>query len=348
MGELVRRDALAGIGHAEGDVVSFPGGRDGDRPPARGVTQGVRYEVRDDLTDPDGVDVDDREALLRFDDERDTGLCCLRAEGGFGGLEQLARLEPLPVEPERSRLGVREQLEIVQETTHHARLVGDLGEVVGARLVDPVGHPFDVRSDHGQRRPELVCDVGEQVPPLFLVRFEPFGHAVERASEVAHVGRSLYGRARREVALGDLPRCIHHPADRPGGPADRAPERHEPQDQQHGEDEEPREEPAMVVTPSDPPSAERGAQPSGDEDEQEEQSDPDRDASEEPTAHRAPALRRARREGFVGGPPRGAEPGAPARAAGAVMHRRTDSRRRAPSGRIEASRASARSSVGCS
>jgi hypothetical protein len=79
-------------------------------PPGGGVTQRVRYEVGDDLTDPDGVDVDDREVLLGVDDERDTGVSRLRAEGGFGGLEQLAGLDPLPVEPERSRLGVREQL----------------------------------------------------------------------------------------------------------------------------------------------------------------------------------------------------------------------------------------------
>ena len=220
----------------------------------------------------------------------------LRPVGGLGGLDELAGLEPLAVQAQRAGLGVREQLEVVEQPRHHRGLGADQREVVAARLVQPVGHPLDVRpriTESGVRS-SCATSASRLRRCSSLVSSRSAIRLKARARSRTSGGPCTVALA-RVVALGDARRRIHDLADRSRGPAHEPAEREEADEQQDREGQEPRAPAAPTVEPA----AERRPQPSGDEHEQEEQPDPDRNPAEEPSAHRAPVLGGTGREGLV-------------------------------------------------
>ena len=89
------------------------------------------------------------------------------------------------VERERARLGQRERAQVVDEPAEHARLVEHDLDVGRIGRVDPVHDRLEVALDDGQRRPQLVADLGEEVAALALVGLEAGGHRVEAGHELA-------------------------------------------------------------------------------------------------------------------------------------------------------------------
>ena len=86
---------------------------------------------------------------------------------------------------ERPALGQGERPEIVDEAAEDVRLVEDRGQVRLVCRMDAIDDRLEVALHDGQRCPQLVADIGEQAPPLALVRFEPICHRVEPAEQRA-------------------------------------------------------------------------------------------------------------------------------------------------------------------
>ena len=117
-------------------------------------------------------------------------------------------------------LGQGERPQVVDQPAEDARLVEDRApRCVRVGRIDAVDDRLEVALDDGQRRPQLVADVGEQRPALALVGLEPLGHRVE--ADVQLVDQARPARRRR---LGRRPgRSSRRP--RPGAwrrPAGRA------------------------------------------------------------------------------------------------------------------------------
>ena len=90
------------------------------------------------------------------------------------------------------------------------------------RRVDAVDDRLEVALDDGQRRPQLVADVGEEGPPLALVGLEPLGHRVEARGSARASARPRLAAAGRRGPSSRRPRPagrLDQPVERsPGGP----------------------------------------------------------------------------------------------------------------------------------
>ena len=154
---------------------------------ARRVADRVRDEVRQDLPDPDGIDVEEGQVGGRLDDEIDAGLGGGRRERGGRLAEQDVRVGRLPMEGQGARLRERDRPEVVDEALQDVRLLDEPGQVGLVGGMDAVGDGLEVAAEHGQRRSQLVAHVGEQRPPLLLVRLESRGHRVEGPGQLAQL-----------------------------------------------------------------------------------------------------------------------------------------------------------------
>ena len=75
--------------------------------------------------------------------------------------------------------------------------------------MDAVEDRLDVALDDGERRPQLVGDVGEEAPALGLVRLEPGGHRVEAAGQLRdRAGTRAAALDARRVVAGLDPRGL--------------------------------------------------------------------------------------------------------------------------------------------
>ena len=106
-----------------------------------------------------------------------------------------------------------------------ARLLEDRPEMRLVGGMDAVEDRLDVALDDGERRPELVGDVGEEAPPLGLVRLEPGGHRVEAAGQVAdRLGHPIRRLDPRRVVAGlDARRLLDEVVEDGPGPPDGQP-----------------------------------------------------------------------------------------------------------------------------
>ena len=216
----------------------------------------------------------------------------------------------------------------MEETGEDLRLLLDEGEVLVA-LVEAVAQALDAAADHGERRPELVRHVGEELAPPGLVALEPLGHRVERPRELAHLARTVLGRSRREVALAHASGGVHHVADRSRRAPEEAPEDGDADRDERVEEQDAGERASAAGRAL--PAPERAAgEPPDDEDEHHDREEREPDPPDEAAPHLGPVLA-ARGVRFALGPPRRAAVRVLSPAPGAVLvtHRRTGSRRRA-------------------
>ena len=98
--QVLRRDALAGVGDGESDGVARGLGGQPYRAAARGVGQGVADEVVEDVGDPVGVDRHGRQAVGRRPLQFDPGVAGPRLEPLDGGGDQVLRGRRPEVEPD--------------------------------------------------------------------------------------------------------------------------------------------------------------------------------------------------------------------------------------------------------
>jgi len=73
-------DPATGVADLQADPVAFHAAGDDDPTPGRCVAQGVGDEVREDLADPDRIDLEDREVARDLGAQLDPGCGCGRLE----------------------------------------------------------------------------------------------------------------------------------------------------------------------------------------------------------------------------------------------------------------------------
>ena len=90
--------------------------------------------------------------------------------------------------------------------------------VVGrpVRLDHSVAQGLEVALQVGQRRPQLVRGIGDEVAPHRLLSLEAGGHLVERVGEAGELLRAVARDPCRVVALGDPAGGAADLGDRPG------------------------------------------------------------------------------------------------------------------------------------
>ena len=173
-------------------------------PGHRRVAHGVLDEVRDDLVDALGVARRDR-VVLGLDAQLDA-LGHVQPRLARGLLEQVADAERPAVE----RLGLGLQAREVEQLGDEAAEALDLGEHRrdGLRVggLDAVGDVLELGLQRGDRRAQLVRDVGDEVAALAVDLLELGGHRVERARELADLVAPVlahpHARSRRGAAPG--------------------------------------------------------------------------------------------------------------------------------------------------
>ena len=147
----------------------------GDAAALGGELERVRDEVVDDLAEPRAVGFDDRHPRVL---ERQLDAAVLR--GRLRRLDALAdeprEVERLRLELELPRLQVADEEQVGHEAEQALGVAVDDAEEVLLLLGEfphlAVQHRLDVADDRGQRRAQLVRDVGDELvlQPLRLVR----------------------------------------------------------------------------------------------------------------------------------------------------------------------------------
>src|SRR3954453_20474645 len=89
--------------------------------------------------------------------------------------DEIAEVHGLLAELEGAGLGVRQGAQVLDQPREVARLLQQLREVVLIARVDAVEQPFDAALQDGQRRPQLVGDVGHELPPEAVLLAEGSG-----------------------------------------------------------------------------------------------------------------------------------------------------------------------------
>ncbi len=129
---------------------------------------------------------------------------------------------------------MRERTEILDQPREHPRLLEHLANLLVVSRIHAVEHALEASLDHGQRRPQLMRDVGQQVPALTILLLEPRRHPVERARDDAEKWRAALDDACAVVSVGD---AIGGPDDVPERQTDAA-HRQDEERQDDGENDE--------------------------------------------------------------------------------------------------------------
>ena len=170
----------------------------GDVALARRVPHRVLDEVRDHLVQAFGVGIE-RE-VIGFDRDRQADVAGVQPGLAHRELEHRRDLEDPPVEGNAARFEARE----VEELLHQPAEPLDLGEHGAERLgvgrLDAVDEVLQHRLQRGDRRPQLVADVGDEVPAQAVGLGELGCHLVEGTGERSDLVARGDGDALTEVA----------------------------------------------------------------------------------------------------------------------------------------------------
>ena len=187
-----------------------------DRPAGRGVSRGVRQEVAEDLGE-----------VVRVGARRAAGPGASTVTRRCGPVERrLGELERRPdgrreVELDerrrrRRRVALGQRVERTRQPDEPLRLVPE--RVVGRPVGDDhaVAQCLEIALQVGQRRPQLVRGVGDEVAAHRLLALEAGRHLVERIGEAGELLGALARDPRRVVALGDPAGSAADLGERPG------------------------------------------------------------------------------------------------------------------------------------
>ena len=112
-----------------------------------------------------------------------------------------------------------EGAQVLDEAVERAGLVEQQVEAGVVARVDAVELQLDLPLQHGERRAQLVGDVGQEAVASGLGRVEPGGHVVEGVPERAHGPRPARVDAGGVLAGPDALGALEQVAHRPGQPA---------------------------------------------------------------------------------------------------------------------------------
>ena len=168
----------------------------------RAVARGVVEEVGDELAQARGIAVDDEPG--RVDLEHVGDVLPAHPRLGDGGVQQRADLDRLAVQRRPAGVDAREVEQVGDQVRHPFALVERGAQRGGVGRGDAVGEVLQHGAQGGQRRPELVADVGDQLAALAVDPGELLGHRVERPRQLADlVARG--GRDAHVVVAGGHP-----------------------------------------------------------------------------------------------------------------------------------------------
>ncbi len=93
----------------------------------------------------------------------------------------------LAVQDEAAGLDQGQRPQVLDQPLHEPGLVEDRLEMGGIGRVDAVEQGLEVALDHGERRAQLVGDVGQGGSALLFDLFQAGTHGVEERGQVAHL-----------------------------------------------------------------------------------------------------------------------------------------------------------------
>ena len=86
--------------------------------------------------------------------------------------------------------------------------------------VDAVQHALERALHDGERRAQLVADVGQERSSRLLVRGQPRAHRIERASQRPNLRRAAFRHLGADLPRLDPPGALDEVRDRRAGPPD--------------------------------------------------------------------------------------------------------------------------------
>jgi hypothetical protein len=200
------------------------------------VEDRIGHQVDDDLSKPQRIDLHQRE-IRRLHLHPHTTSARLRFQRAHRVVNQERDVRGLLLQAHHTALGVCERPEIFDQTREHPRLLEHLANLLIVSRIHAVEHALEASLDHGQRRPQLMGDVGQQVPALTVLLLEPCRHPVERSRDDSKKWRAALDDACAVVAAGDAIGSRDDVPERQPDAAHRQGEEHQ-DDREHGEDGE--------------------------------------------------------------------------------------------------------------
>ena len=313
------------------------------------VPQRVHDEVRDDLADAQRIEIEGREVGVRVNVQSDSRFVRLRLEGGDGVGGDGSEIDRFTLKRQGVGIGQREGAKVIDQPLELTGLGQDSLEMLGIGRIQTVDHALDVALDDGQRRPQLVADIGNQAPTLLLRLSQSRAHGIERARQGADLPRASLGNLCSELAGLDPGRGLDQVAHRCNGESSRP---NKPSQDQGDDHQESR--PEYRGYPSGPEQGGEHPRQRGSEDEQDEheRGDKTRGATSKAAPHGPPGIGALGWERLTLRPPRRslatAPPRAPAPGRASTLSRQGGTPRRTPSGDSVAIAGRARSFDGCS
>jgi hypothetical protein len=171
------------VGHLEQPAVAGQVGADGDRAAGRTVPRCVVEHVGDELVEPSRVALDGEIGRVDANVVR-------HVAAGDAGLadrvvEQPAHVHPLACERCLARVDPGEVEQVPDQTSHPLALVERGAERHRVGLGNAVGEVLEEGVEGGQRRAQLVADVGDELASLAVDGGQLVGHPVERVGQLA-------------------------------------------------------------------------------------------------------------------------------------------------------------------
>ena len=210
-----------GTGVADSDRDRTVGREGGKHDPSTGgrESHGVREEVRHDLANARRVDRD-RCQVRDLEVELHAGLIGGRTMARDDLRQQGLEVGRLAVEAECAGLGEGERPQIVDQARQDLGLVEDGPQVRLVGGIDAVEHPFQRSLHDGQRRAQLVADIGKEGASCLVVRGQARAHRVECPSQRADLRGPTLRDLRADLAGLDTARRLDEVPDRRAGAAE--------------------------------------------------------------------------------------------------------------------------------
>ena len=182
------------------------------------VAQRVRHQIAEDLAHAHRVDLDRLHAGRRIDGDAHPPRARVAGKGRGDVARELAGVDRLFLQLQRAALRQGERSEILDEPRQHVRLLEQHLQLRLVARIDTVQQAFELSLDDGERRPQLVRDVGHEIAPQPIVLLKPLGHRVERVRPGANRRRTMLGDANVVRAGGHAIGRFHHTVQRRDDP----------------------------------------------------------------------------------------------------------------------------------
>ena len=202
---LVRRDAEAGVGHPKLDLASVAAGAQGDRAAGGDELHRVAQQVEENLLDAAlvGLDVADVGRTVELDAQvlPEGALARELKHAGQGRVQ----IEASQLERHAAGIDGGEVEDVIDQVEQVVRGTDDAVRVLFLALIQRaeilVGQNLGEPDDGGERRPELIRDVGEEFGRQPVRGLERLGALAKRALDADAVGDVEVGV--EHVAVGE-------------------------------------------------------------------------------------------------------------------------------------------------